>query len=502
MSHVRVPKGSAVKASHRWMSRTALTAVGMSIALMATVGIQGPSAVVVTFPAAPPLPPWYFHMHPSATEVSAVLWLAVLLGAGGLGLGLTAVRIGWRPHPRRLIIGSVLALMILLVIPPTGSADMMLYVVSGRITVLGHSPYIMTPQQLKSSGDPVGAIAVDSYPNDPTRYGPLATGLEAAASELAGTSVARAVFWLKVWNGLSYLVLVFLLDRVTRSDAAQRARVHLMWSLNPFMLWEVIAGGHNDVLAAALGVCALLALRGTGSLRAALAGTMLGFAAATKAQFVLFGTGLAWASRRSPQALGMLILGAGAVLVPSYLLVGRGAVSAAIGVAGDAPVGYTPWFAFARLAGLADTRIDALGLLGFAILVVVLLWRLPAGSPDFPAVRVALAFSLAWLIASPQERAWYFAMVFPLLAVIPASRLDWIVIVDGAAGAGAELPRLFGASRVSPAWAGSLVKVCYDGMVPVVLAVCCGALLWLCATNGWKPVTGKHRPLREGTAQP
>ncbi len=504
MGHVQTPGRSAVETSHRWMSRTALTAIGVSIALMAAVGILGPSAVVITFPVAPPLPPWYFHTHPSATAVAAALWLAILLGAGGLGLGLGAVRCGWRPYPRRLIVGSVLAVMVLLAIPPTGSADMLLYVASGRITVLGHSPYVVTPEQLKSSGDPVGAVAVDSYPKDPTRYGPAATALEAVASELAGTSVARTIFWLKFWNGLAYLALVFLLDRAVRSDPARRVRVHLMWSLNPLMLWEVMAGGHNDVLGAALGTCALLALRGAGTLRAVAAGVLLGLATAIKAPFALFGGGLVWASRRSPPVLGLLAIGAGAVLVPSYLLAGKDAISATLGVAGTAPVAYTPWSAFARLSGLSGTSVDAVGLLGFAVLAVVLLWRLPAGLPDFPAVRVALALTLAWLITSPQQRPWYFAMVFPLLAVFPASRLDWIVIIDAAVEAGAELPRLFRTSRLSPAWLGSLARNGYAGMAPVVLAVCCAVLLWLCVTDRWRPLdsqSGMPEPFSAGVAQ-
>jgi len=511
MGHLQTPGRSAVKASHRWMSRTALTAIGVSIALMAAVGILGPSAVVVTFPAAPPLPPWYFHTHPSASVVAAVLWLAILLGVGGLGLGLAAVRRGWRPYPQRLIIGSVLAVMALLAIPPTGSADMLLYVVSGRIAVLGHSPYVMTPGQLKSLGDPVGAVAGDIHPKDPTRYGPAAIAPEAMASELAGTSVARTIFWLKFWNGLAYLALVFLLDRAVRSDPARRLRAHLMWSLNPLMLWEVIAGGHNDVLCAALGTCALLALRGAGSLRALAAGVMLGLATAVKAPFALFGGGLVWASRRSPPVLGMLALGAGAVLVPSYLLAGRDAISATMGTA---PVGYTPWFAFARLFGLSDASFDTVGLLGFAVLAVLLLWRLPAGPLDLPAVRVALALTLAWLITSPQQRPWYFAMVFPLLALVPASRLDWIVIIDAAVEAGAELPRLFRTSGLSPAWLGSLARIGYAGMAPVVLAACCAVVLWLCVTDSWRPLDsvsgmperfsprvtqGLHRRSRAGT---
>jgi hypothetical protein len=457
---------------------------------MVSVGIQGPSSVVVTFPVAPPLPPWYFHTHPSITHVAIALCLAVLTGAGGLGLGLVAVRQGWRPRPRRLIVGSVLAVMALLVMPPTGSADMLLYVVSGRIVVLGHSPYVMTPGQLKSSGDPIGAVAGYDHPNDPTRYGPAATLLEAATSELAGTSVARAIFWLKLWNGLAYLTLVLVLDRLVRSNAAQRVRAHLIWSLNPLILWEAMAGGHNDVLGAVLGTSALFALRRADPLRAVLAGVMLGLAAAVKVPFIFFGGGLAWAIHKSPRALGVLTLGAAAVLIPGYLLAGRDALSASISVSTIAPVAYTPWFIFARLFGLPDAGIDRLGLFGLTVLAVILLWRMPVGSRNFAAVRAALALSLAWLITSPQQRPWYYVMIFPLLAVVPASRLDWVAIVDVTAGAFAGLPQLFHTTGLSPAWEGSIVKIDYAGLAPLMLAAAGALLLWLCFTNDWRPWAG------------
>ena len=72
---------------------------------------------------------------------------------------------------------------------------------------------------MKASGDPVGAVAVPGYKNQPSRYGPVATGTEELASQLAGDSAPRTIFWLKVWNALAFLGLVLTLDRVVRSDA-------------------------------------------------------------------------------------------------------------------------------------------------------------------------------------------------------------------------------------------------------------------------------------------
>jgi hypothetical protein len=362
------------------------------------------------------------------------------------------------------------------------------YAVFGRIAALGHNPYVMTPGQLEASGDPVGAISAPVYRNQPSRYGPVATGTEEAASDLAGASAARTIFWLKAWNALAYLILVLALDRLLRQDAARRVRAHLLWSLNPLMLWAVLAGGHNDGLAVAFGASALFALRRVESRRALLAGLLFGVAAAVKAPFALFGTGLLWASRRSPRSMAALAAGAAAIVTPCYVLAGPAAISATMGVAAMSPVDYTPWFAVTRVLHLAHetSSINALALIAFVVLAVILLWRMPSGPVGFPAVRVALAVTLAWLLMTPQQHPWYFAMIFPLVAVMPASRLDWIVVAGAAASAWAELPRLYAVAQLHPAWLNAVARNATSGIAPIALAITSVVLLWLCYTNDWR----------------
>ena len=473
-----------------------MSAVVVSIGLMVAGGAAGPSAAVAQFPAALPWPPWFATTRAVPALVPGALWLALLLGGGGLVGGLTAVRRGWRPRPRSMVAGSLLAVIALMVMPPMGSADMLDYAVFGRIAMLGHSPYVMTPGQLKASGDPVGAVAV--IQDAPSRYGPVATLTEKAASELGGASPARTIFWLKVWNGLAYLALVLVLDRLLCSDARRRVRAHLLWSLNPLMLWAVMAGGHNDGLAVGAGATALFALRRSGSGRALLAGALVGVATAIKAPFALFGMALAWTMRRSPRALVVLLLAATAVVLPGYLWYGRAAISATMDVAAVPPVGYTPWFALARVLRWHDATgsINTLGLLAFLALAIVLVWRLPPGPREFPAVRLALGMTLALLVVSPQQRAWYDAMIFPILAVFPMSRLDWVVVGRAIAGAVGELPSpVLG---VHPSWLFAAVRAACVGLAPVALVMAGAALLWLCATNNWRADRGIDGSLLAG----
>jgi hypothetical protein len=111
-----------------------------------------------------------------------------------------------------------------------------------------------------------------------------------------------------------------------------------------------------------------------------------------------------------------------------------------------------------------------------------------------------LAVALAWLICTPQQRPWYDAMIFPLLALLPATRLDWIVLVRAAATAVGELPGVQFYHQLRPHWLGSFVYLTTRGIVPVTLVAVAGVLIWLCVTGRWGPremadQAGGGRPL-------
>jgi hypothetical protein len=477
-------RGSAGGMPARWLARFAVTGIAASIALLAAAALLGPSAAVPSMPSASPWPPYFLSGRPSAVLVSALCWLSVLIGAAGLGCALVALRRGWRPQARRLVAGSVLAVLALMLLPPLGSTDMLDYAAYGRIASLGRSPYVMTPLQLRKSGDAVGAAAPVAWQRTVSVYGPLATASQKAASLLAGDSAARTVFWLKVWNALAFLAVVLALDWFCRSDPAGRARAHLLWSVNPLMLLAVVAGGHVDGLGAAFGVLALLALRRPGVRQGLMAGALAGVAIGIKAPFALFGAGLAIAAFRSPRTLAGLGLGAAGVLAPAYALTGPAAISATLHVITRKPDVYQPWQLLARVPGLASLyNPSLLALIGTVLLAALLLWRLPAGPRDLPALRPALALTLAWLVCSPQQRPWFDAMIFPLLALMPASGVDWVALGRAAAAAAAELPGVIYYSALRPAWLGTVVSGLVHAAVPAVLAITTAVLVWLCLSG-------------------
>jgi len=502
MRPVQEPREPATPRDAQWLARAALAAIGLSVALMVLVGVAGASAAVPAAPGTSGWPTFSGHLGLPDAAVTFLTWVMVLVGGAGLAAGLAAVQRGWRPRARNLIIGAVVAVVALIMVPPIGSTDMLDYAVYGRIAALGHCPYLMTPAQLRLSGDPIGAIAPVPWQHDPSVYGPLATVTERAASELGGTSVGLTLFWLKVWSGVAYLAIVAVLDRLLRADAGRRARAHLLWSVNPLMLLAVMAGGHVDGLAAAAGVAGLLALRRMDVRSGLLAGVLVGAAVAVKAPFALFGVGLAVAAYRYPRVLAAVGVGAAAVLVPSYLLVGGRPALVAQVKPGDAGVDlYEPWQLLYRALHWhhPSQRADLLGLVAAVLLAALLLWRLPDGPPGLPAIRPSLALSLAWLVASPQQRPWFDAMIFPLLAVMPATRLDWIALGRVVVGSIAELPGVTYYTLLRPNWLVLTDDAVARDLAPLALLALSVALIWLCVSGRWLPGQSGGRPPPPGS---
>ena len=189
------------------MNRIAVATMSTSITLMAVLGVEGPRAGRTTFPADPPWPPWFVYAAPLHRAVVSHFVDGGGAGRAGLAMGLAAVRRGWRPRPGRVIASSVVAVIALMRVPPVDNGDPLYYAAYGRIAVLGHNPYVRTPIEQIPSTDPVRVGVPFRRQDPPSRYGPVATVTEAAASKLGGTSVARTVFWLKVWNALAFLTL-------------------------------------------------------------------------------------------------------------------------------------------------------------------------------------------------------------------------------------------------------------------------------------------------------
>ena len=114
-------------------------------------------------------------------------------------------------------------------------------------------------------------------------------------------------------------------------------RGHLLWTLNPLLLWEIVAGGHIDGLSAAFGLLGVLLLTtGRNGERPAryrflLASLFIGIAAAIKIPYAAFGLGVVWAgvaSRPRPWRPRSAVFAV--IFIPVYAAAGHPAASALI----------------------------------------------------------------------------------------------------------------------------------------------------------------------------
>jgi alpha-1,6-mannosyltransferase len=484
-----------------WFSVAAITA---AVLIMIVLSAAGPSVTVPRIPRAGHLP-WWHGLHLTATLVTVWLWAAMALGVAGVIAGLVAVGSGARPRVRPVLAAAFLAVTALTVLPPGGSTDSISYAASGRILVTGHSPYVMTPRQLQREGDPVGrqipsAEIPSSWMNAVSVYGPVATAAEWGAAELGGTSLARITFWLKLEEALAFGAVALALDRLLRADPEMRLRAHLLWSVNPLLLWEIVAGGHIDGLAVAFGLTGVAALRsrpareGGGSAPAvpaagaALAGLLIGVATGIKVEYALFGLAVAWACRRSVRALAAAAAGFAVIAVPAYLAAGTAAIKVLVtrsgGVTWDTmyqlfwrPVLGYPHFGVSSV----PPHLVLVSYLLFAAVALLALARFPDLAPGRPAVAPALALSLTWLFVTGFQRPWYDVMAIALLALYSASWLDWVVLVRLLAAATVYVQAV--QSPAQPHWLYDIVQ--FDGMwlTPAVRLLSAVALVWFCVSG-------------------
>ena len=448
-------------------------------------------------------PPFELHAHVSSTLVTVGLWAAALLGSVGVAAGLLAARRGAHGPIRVMLIGAALATVALMLLPPAGSPDALDYAAYGRLALFGHNPYVATTLYMRITDAAFAPSIPAHWQQQVSMYGPAATIEQYLAAKLGGDSIARVVFWLKMWNALAFGAVALVLDRVLRARPAARLRAHLLWTVNPLLLWVLVAAGHVELVAAAAGLIGLLAIgRQRPGVqpqfwRAATAGALVGLAADIKIDFVLFGLGLAWALRRSAPALLAAVGSALVLLVPTYVGLGRPAVAALF-----ARTDMTSQDSFYRFANITHWRfLIIVALLLFVGIAILLLRRLPTGDWLRPAIRPTLAVTVAWLIIWPYQLPWHDAMIFSVLTLYPASTLDWILLTRLSAATIGTMPG--NPNGVPGQTLRSADVLLVHELVPAVLLACAIGVVVLAISGQWGvQVDAGRRPAAGGAADP
>jgi hypothetical protein len=505
------------------LGRMGLAVTGLSVALTFSVAAAGPSLMEPALPGRPGQPPWSLVANPSPYLVVALTAAAILAGTIGLALTIRAGQLGWQVAPALVVVAGIVAALALVLVPPFGSSDHLSYAAYGRMAVTGHDPYTTTPAALARLGDPI-ARAVEDFRSSPSVYGSLATAGQALASRIGGTSVRLTVFVLSLLNFLAFALTGLLLHWLARADRRRQVRAALLWTANPLLLQVLVAGAHVDSQAILFGVAALAAfslsrpaLAARPSIRrqalaAAAAGALVGLGFAVKATMVLVGIGLAvacllaWRQEgrlrvrgpqewRSPVALlAGLAAGFAVGAGTSVAIWGLSSLSPALQAGSYVSIG-SPWRAVRSALGLGVSESVAEDVVKVAAvvlaigLVLLMLRSISAAaqasrealspgtiSPGTLAASVVVAIALSWLFAWPYVLPWYDGLGWAFLALLPWSRLDWLLLGRTAALALGYLPARGGPDLLPPGL-GWLQTVVRTGITPVILLACLVTLI-------------------------
>ncbi|MGP4021729.1 polyprenol phosphomannose-dependent alpha 1,6 mannosyltransferase MptB [Actinomadura sp. 3N407] len=407
----------------------------LGVAVFIAGMLAGPSALVARWGADGPFRTW--DMELSRDTMTLIAGTAALCGGLGTVIMLWSLRRGRVGiPPRLLLVGGTIIAVLMTVLPPAGSVDILNYAIYGRITDLGFDPYTMTPNQLRGSDDPVGILSPGSWGDQPTVYGPVATGVHTAAAWLGGSSMGWIVFWLKAIHLAAFLATAVMLDRLTAPDRAARARAAVLWTANPLVLFWMVGSGHADVIAAALLIGAVYVLRRSPERWSAIvpglaAGVLAGAAVSVKATFALAVLGLGLACLRRPAVFVSGAAGAVACTGTAYLSVGESAVASL-----TKRLSHGDQFLPIPSALMARPMLYTISMGALTLIVAALVWwRLSTDAPvsgDLVLYPVA-AFAIGSVIMSPVQYPWYAATFLPLLALLGPTRFDEILAVRFAA---------------------------------------------------------------------
>ncbi|WP_157429631.1 polyprenol phosphomannose-dependent alpha 1,6 mannosyltransferase MptB [Actinomadura oligospora] len=479
--------GAGAGPAGRGLGVAGLAGIAVSLVCFLLTALLGPSVFQPELPGPKGQPPFSLTAHPSPYLVIGLVAFGTVVGAAGLLACFLAVRRGWRVRAFPLVVVGMLVAAAFTFMPPVGSADHLNYASYGRMGATGHDPYTTTASDV--ADDPVIG-APEEWRHTPSVYGPVATAGQVVASWAGGDSVRLTVFVLGLENLLAFGLTGLILYRTAR-DRAGRLRSALMWTCNPLLLFHMVGGGHNDVLATAPMLAGLVLCTRTagGPARAFLGGVLIGFGTAIKLPAALVGGGPAWTLLRRVRAdgsarrsLAALVAGSVATVALAYVLAGPHSLdqveraSRMISLA-------TPWH---LVAVLHVPHLRTIVKIGWVVVMIVLVWALARvlPRPDGPDERqaearaVAAALVLAWLLAAPYELPWYDAFGWAVLALLPWSRFDLLLLAHTTALSLAYLPARGPDPARLPDDLHWLISVVRSGVIPVLLTALLAWALW------------------------
>jgi hypothetical protein len=470
------------------------------------------AAVATALVASVPGSPLHPVLPPGVEPGGPLRWVAGLVGLGDLrGPALVAASVAaviasaaafvwvvyeaWRGtiSLRTTVILAVAAHAIVITLPLLVSRDVYSYIAYGNIAGLHHAnPYVLTP--IDFPGDAVYSLVGPKWLATPAVYGPLFMGLASVVVRLVDSLHAQVeVFrWTALCASLGTLALIATTARRIRPSRAAFAVA--AFGMNPVILFQSVASGHNDLmiaLAVAGAFALLLARREMLAVVALTLGTLVKVVAGLPLLLLVV-----WCVARAPagRRLRTFVTHAGLAAV-------IGAVVAAPFLNLHDPslgmfelAGHEGWLAPSRffrrfLDAVSSDTLGVVARVGFAALllaVVVILvqtvWRSAQRTQEHGAAALELGTSWGWslvllMLLGPILLPWYVAWALPLAWLLP--RVPRLVLLGATVALGVSQwtaePGRF------PAAYDANVLIGHYVITPVVIAL----LGWL-LVDGWR----------------
>jgi hypothetical protein len=418
----------------RSTATVALACSVASIALVATVAAAPGSSLQPVLPeGAGPAGPFgalarlvgLDAVHGSAMAAMAAVAMALAAAAF-----LFVLREVWRGRVsvRAVVIVAVVAHVVVLTLPLLISRDVYSYAAYGRIAALHHAnPYVQTPADFPA--DPVARFVGPKWASTPAVYGPFFTTIAAGLARALGSLPAliaafRALAMLASLGTLAAIVIL------ARRLAPERVAFGIaIFGLNPVVLFQSVASGHNDVLVAlsVAGALALVVAGRDGLAVAALAlGTLVKVTAALPMLLLLV-----WIVARRPAGrrarAAVVHLGIAAAIGLAFAISYVQTQDPTLGMAELA--GHEGWLAPSRLfrrildavSGDASGWVARLGFALLLVLTTVAIARHVARRRPGPAeLGAAWGWALlALMMLGPVLLPWYVTWTLPLAVLLP-----------------------------------------------------------------------------------
>lgn len=469
--------------------RLALALLGAAIVVVLVLGALGPSAAQATLPGGPAwLPPYHLTVRTGPMLVTLVLMGAMALAVAGILVALWAAARGWVVPVRLLTCAGAVATVLMVLVPPMGSTDVLIYAGYGRLAATGRSPYVHVVQELINAHDPIGMANIGiRWVTTTSVYGPVTTWLQALGSWIGGTSVHTTVFCYTAAGALCYLVTGMLLRRLAAADPTRQARVALLWSANPVLLFIAVNSGHADTIGIVFAVAALFAVARQ---RWIPAGVLVGLACAVKITFGIYVLALVLVLYRKPRRLVPLLISGLVVGAVAYAIVGPAAITSTLHAgtkyASASPLRW-PLYPLSWVVGL-PTGVRIIVLTGWVLMFVfgALLYRaLPARATTHGpgergdlvrVVPVVTVLATAWVLTSAYALPWYDVAAWAPLTLLVGSRLtDRVLLVRTSVLVCAYLP---GAAYFFPPATQLLTDAARNVAGPAVSLALMGFVVW------------------------